>query len=375
MWAGTCPSTSRRWPSAPPRRRCAMSASTPRPVRSRCRSAATTTTSWSRSTTTASGSTSPTSSRPTRPGPGWSACGRRSACTAGRSPSAAARRAGPASPSRCRCRPSNGEIPPDGGTAIAPPADRSPSGVFRHSQGDKEGHVSHGLDPQTSELIEQTLPLVRHVMYQVTSHFPRHVDKEELVRAGVLGLVEAAHRYDPTQGVPFPPYAAQRIRGAIIDAVRKVDWAPRSLRRAGRNLEATAEKLANDLRRTPTATELAGALGISLTVLAELQHQLLQSVVLGLDMAVSDTFFDGDDDVHLEGTVPDDGVSVDDDLCDREMAAYLRDAVALLPDRHRVVVQGYFFDGRTSAELAEELEITVSRVSQLRTEAFEILRH
>lgn len=235
--------------------------------------------------------------------------------------------------------------------------------------------MSQGLDPQISELITQTLPLVKHVMFQTTSHFPRHVDKEELVRAGVLGLVEAAHRFDPAQGVPFAPYAAQRIRGAIIDAVRKVDWAPRSLRRAGRGLEAASDKLANDLRRNPTSVELAGAMGISLGALAELQAQLLQSVVLGLDMAVSETYGDGDDDVHLEGTVPDDAVSVEDDLCDREMVAYLRDAVALLPDRHRIVIQGYFFDGRTSAEVAAELDVTVSRVSQLRTEAFDMLRH
>jgi RNA polymerase sigma factor for flagellar operon FliA len=235
--------------------------------------------------------------------------------------------------------------------------------------------VSHGLDPRISELIETNLPLVRHVMFQVTTHFPRHVDREELARAGVLGLVEAAHRFDRDKGVPFPPYAAQRIRGAIIDAVRQVDWAPRSLRRAGRALEATAERLANDLHRSPTSAELAAELGMTTAALAELQHRLLQTVVLGLDMTVSETSYDGDDDVHLEGTVPDQGLPVEDELCDREMAALLRDAVALLPDRLRVVIQGYFFDGRTSAELADELDVTVSRVSQLRTEAFAMLRH
>ena len=235
--------------------------------------------------------------------------------------------------------------------------------------------MSQGLDPQISDLIEQTLPLVRHIMFQATSHFPRHVDKEELVRAGVLGLVEAAHRFDPAKGVPFAPYAAQRIRGAIIDAVRKVDWAPRSLRRAGRTIEATADRLANQLHRNPTTVELAEALGMDLDELVELQHQLLQSVVLGLDQAVGETFLEGDDDVHLQGTVPDDGASIEDDLCDREMVSYLRDAVALLPERHRIVIQGYFFEGRTSAELAEALGITVSRVSQLRSEAFETLRH
>ncbi len=234
--------------------------------------------------------------------------------------------------------------------------------------------MSQGLNPQTAQLIEDNLPLVRHVVYQVSAHFPRHVDKEELVRAGVLGLVEAAHRFEPEKGVPFPPYASQRIRGAILDAVRKVDWAPRSLRRAGRAMEVAADRLATDLHRSPTAAELATALGATVEELADLQRSLLQSVVLGLDNIVGETGGDGDDDVFLEGTVADDATSVDDELCDREMTSYLRDAVALLPERHRVVIQGYFFDGRTSEELANELGITVSRVSQIRTEAFGILR-
>jgi RNA polymerase sigma factor for flagellar operon FliA len=233
--------------------------------------------------------------------------------------------------------------------------------------------VSQVLDPQTVELIEETLPMVRHVVYQVSVHFPRHVDKDELVRAGVLGLVEAAHRFDPSKGVPFPPFAAQRIRGAILDAVRKVDWAPRSLRRAGREMEATAERLATDLHRTPTAVELASALGMTTEALADLQHSLIRSVVLGLDAAVGETGAD-DDDVFLEGTIAEDAVSVEDELCDREMKSYLHDAIALLPDRHRTVIQGYFFEGRSSEDLAGELGITVSRVSQMRTEAFGILR-
>jgi RNA polymerase sigma factor for flagellar operon FliA len=233
--------------------------------------------------------------------------------------------------------------------------------------------VTQGLHPQTSQLIEEHLPLVRHVVFQVSAHFPRHVDKEELVRAGVLGLVEAAHRFEPTKGVPFAPYASQRIRGAILDAVRKVDWAPRSLRRAGRALDAVSDHLANDLHRRPTSVELAAALGTTVEELADLQRSLLQSVVLGLDVLVGETSNEGDD-VYLEGTVADDARSAEDELCDREMSSYLRDAVGLLPERHRIVIQGYFFDGRSSEELARELAITVSRVSQIRTEAFGMLR-
>src|SRR5215213_10111371 len=96
-------------------------------------------------------------------------------------------------------------------------------------------------------LIEQHLPLVRHIVFQVAVHFPRHVDREELARAGALGLVEAARRYDGSRGVPFPRFAAQRIRGAILDAVRSADWAPRSVRTMARSLEQTSQQLASDL--------------------------------------------------------------------------------------------------------------------------------
>jgi RNA polymerase sigma factor for flagellar operon FliA len=233
--------------------------------------------------------------------------------------------------------------------------------------------VETGQNPEVTRLIEDTLPLVKHVMYQVTVKFPRHVDKEELVRAGVLGLVQAAHRFDAGKGVAFNHYAAQRIRGAILDAVRSTDWAPRSVRRAGRSVEAASDKLANDLRRTPTTVELAAELGMTAAELAGLQHQLARSVVLGLEMVVSEVEGD-DDDVLLKGTLPDVGQGPDDGLVERELHGYLRDAVAVLPERHRLVIQGYFFDGRTSEDLAAEIGVTVSRISQIRTEAFTMIR-
>lgn len=233
--------------------------------------------------------------------------------------------------------------------------------------------MQDGINPEVAQLIEDSLPLVKHVMYQVSVRFPSHVDKEELVRAGVLGLVQAAHRYDAGKGVAFNHYAAQRIRGAILDAVRSTDWAPRSVRRAGRTLEAASDKLANDLGRVPTSPELAAELGISLAELADLQHQLARSVVFGLEMVVSEVEGD-DEDVLLKGTLPDPGHGPDEELVNREMHAYLRDAVDVLPERHRTVIRGYFFEGRSSEELAGELGVTVSRVSQLRTEAFAMIR-
>ena len=110
---------------------------------------------------------------------------------------------------------------------------------------------------QVTALIEEHLPLVSHVVFQVAVNFPRHVEREELARAGALGLVEAAKRFDESRGVPFNRFAAQRIRGAIIDAVRAADWAPRSVRALARSLDQAELELANRLGRAPSVAETA----------------------------------------------------------------------------------------------------------------------
>jgi RNA polymerase sigma factor for flagellar operon FliA len=232
--------------------------------------------------------------------------------------------------------------------------------------------VNPSQNPDFEALIEEHLPLVRHIVFQVSVRFPRHVDRDELVRAGVVGLVQAAHRYDATKGVPFSRYAAQRIRGAILDGVRSLDWAPRSLRRSVREVEVASGRLANELGRAPTQEETAATLGMTVQRLSELEDQHVRSVVLTLDMAVADT--DVDDEVTLVDKVADLAPSADEELETRELHAYLRDAVAVLPERLRVVIEGYFFDGRTSEEIGEELGVSISRVSQLRSNAFAMLR-
>lgn len=194
-------------------------------------------------------------------------------------------------------------------------------------------------------------------------NFPRHVDREELARAGALGLVEAARRYDPTRGVPFDRFAAQRIRGAILDAVRAADWAPRSVRAVARELERVAHRLASTLGRNPTPDELAGAMGVPVEEVARLQDRIHRSVVLALDHAASA--------VEL---VPDTAPSPGDALEMQELRAALREAIKQLPERQRLVIIGYFLEGRTSGELARFLGVTESRVSQLRSEAVARLR-
>ena len=221
-------------------------------------------------------------------------------------------------------------------------------------------------------VIEQHLPLVRHIVFQVAVRFPRHVDREDLARAGALGLVEAARRYDGARGVPFERFAAQRIRGAILDAVRSADWAPRSVRNLARTLEQTNQQLSSVLGRAPTLDEMADAMATTPDEVARLQDRIHRSVVLALDHHLAG---DGDEDGQtLADTVTDTELEPSEALERRELHAYLRDAVRLLPERHRLVVIGYFLEGRSSGELARFLGITESRVSQLRSEALGLLR-
>jgi RNA polymerase sigma factor for flagellar operon FliA len=206
----------------------------------------------------------------------------------------------------------------------------------------------------------------------VAAHYPRHADREELAQSATLGLVEAAHRYDPSRGVPFARWASVRIRGAIVDAARALDFAPRSVRAAAREVEEAQSTLTSQLGRTPTADEIAGQMGVPVRDLHELQGKVHRALVLSLDAPCGEE--DGDLLTLADGLMESSDGDPAERLEEREQAAYLADALALLPDRLRTVVEGYFLLGRSSAELAEELGVTESRVSQMRSEALGLMR-
>jgi len=228
------------------------------------------------------------------------------------------------------------------------------------------------MDAELAELIEDNLPLVKHIVFQVAVHFPRHVDRDELARAGALGLVEAARRYDEDRGVPFERFAAQRIRGAILDAVRAADWAPRSVRNLARKLEGAEQRLATELGRVPNKEEMSEALGMSQSELNRLQDRMFRSVVLALEHETAD---DVEKDLTLVDVLVDENsIEPSAELETRELHGYLRDAISLLPERHRLVVVGYFLEGRTSQQLADFLGVTESRISQLRSESLLMLQ-
>jgi RNA polymerase sigma factor for flagellar operon FliA len=228
------------------------------------------------------------------------------------------------------------------------------------------------MEPELTELIEKHLPLVKHIVFQVAVHFPRHVDREELARAGALGLVEAARRYDDDRGVPFERFAAQRIRGAILDAVRAADWAPRSVRSLARKLEGTEQRLATELGRVPSVDEMSEALGMTRAELNRLQDRMFRSVVLALEHETAD---DVEKDLTLVDVLVDEqSIEPSVELETRELHGYMRDAISLLPERHRLVIIGYFLEGKTSQDLAGFLNVTESRISQLRSESLLMLK-
>src|SRR3954469_9847448 len=244
-------------------------------------------------------------------------------------------------------------------------------GDARDGRGSKMGNELGTSTVTPEPLVEGHLDLVRHVVLQVAVNFPRYVDRQELARAGALGLVEAARRFDPSRGVPFDRYAARRIRGALLDSVRAADWAPRSVRTLGRKLEQIEQQLAADGGEA-TSGGIATALGLSETELHRLRDRVFRSVVLALEHVVSDA---DDEGLTLVDVLADrTAVEPAEELETRELLGYLRDAVSLLPERHRIVVVGYFLEGRTSLELANLLGVTESRVLQIRSESLEMLR-
>jgi RNA polymerase sigma factor FliA len=220
--------------------------------------------------------------------------------------------------------------------------------------------------------IEAHLPLVHQIVRHMSTNLPRNVDRDELMRAGELGLVEAAQRFDADRGVPFERYVARRIEGAVLDALRACDWAPRSVRAKARAVEAATAVLTQTLGRRPSITELSSTLGMGERELADLLGRVHRAVVLTLDQPV---VTDDGDDASMLDVLRDRTAAEPDELLEaRELRAYVMDAVELLPARQRFVVEAYFLQGLTSEEIAEVLGVTESRVSQIRTEALQMLR-
>ena len=219
--------------------------------------------------------------------------------------------------------------------------------------------------PDRAGLVRQNLPLVGHAVREVMSRVPAHVCRDDLTSAGMLALVQAAACFDPGKGAGFATYASVRIRGAIVDELRGMDWASRSVRRRARQVDDARRQITAALGRPAEDHEVAAALGIGTGELASHRDDVTRAAVVSLQ---------GFADNGVDDLLPVRSLTPDDVLEQRERVAYLHDAVAHLPERLRVVVEGYFFHDRPMAEMATELGVSESRISQLRAEAVALLR-
>jgi RNA polymerase sigma factor FliA len=214
-------------------------------------------------------------------------------------------------------------------------------------------------------LVSANLALVGHLVREVHNRVPAHVSRDDLTSAGLYALTLSAKSFDPTLGVPFARFAAIRIRGALTDELRTMDWASRGVRGKARELNTVRTELTHSIGREPSRPEVAEAMGMSLAELSHLESDVHRAGLVSLQALPVE---DG------AASVASIDESPEDLLVRREQIGFLRDAVVELPEKLRFVVEEYFFGQRRMADIAVHLGVTESRVSQLRSEALVLLR-
>jgi RNA polymerase sigma factor for flagellar operon FliA len=208
----------------------------------------------------------------------------------------------------------------------------------------------------------------------MSSGLPGHVEESDLISYGLGGLISAIERFDLAREIKFETYAITRIRGAIIDELRNLDWVPRSVRARAREIEKVNQKLEAKYQRAPTDEEMATELGVTIDEFHETLLQISNSTIVALDELWNVQDATGDQ-VSLLDTLPDRDAPDPQQLVDQsELRDRIADAIALLPEREKLVVALYYYENLTLREIGEVLGVTESRVSQLHTKAVLRLR-
>ena len=219
-------------------------------------------------------------------------------------------------------------------------------------------------------LILTYAPLVKYVAGRLGSGLPAHVDENDLVSYGLLGLIGAIERFDPNRDIKFETYAIARIKGSIIDELRAMDWVPRSVRSRARDIERAIGELERKLHRAPTDEEIAEKLGVTTDDLNESLTEIGRSSIAALDELWTISSGGGGDQVALIDTIEDtQGPEPQSELAQTELKEALGEAIARLPEREKLVVTLYYYEELTLREIGEVLGVTESRVSQLHTKA------
>ena len=230
---------------------------------------------------------------------------------------------------------------------------------------------SKGIE-ERNELVLRELPQVYYVAARIHERLPKHVDMDDLVQAGVIGLLDACRNYDADKDAQFSTFAKYRIRGAILDSLRKLDWGSRTLRRKGRAIAASAARLESQLGRHPLEEEIAADLKMRVD---ELQSALAQLDGLFLVGQLTNVAGDNADSFDLIESAPSAGGDNPFELClEGEMKVQLTAAVSRMSEREQLILSLYYYEELTMKEVAEVVGIAVSRVSQIHAAAMFKLR-
>jgi RNA polymerase sigma factor for flagellar operon FliA len=222
-------------------------------------------------------------------------------------------------------------------------------------------------------LILHYSPLVKFVAGRVAAGLPQNIEQSDLVSYGIFGLIDAIDKFDPGRGYKFETYAISRIKGAIIDELRSIDWVPRSVRAKARSIERAYSKLENELRRSPEDREVAKELGMTEDELASVLGQISFVGVVALDELLSAGSERGSG-ATVGDTIAGGGHDPVEAFESEEMRQVLADAINRMPDRERLVLTLYYYEGLTLAEIGNVLGVTESRVCQIHTKAIFQLR-
>lgn len=227
-----------------------------------------------------------------------------------------------------------------------------------------------GLNGQEEQLLLEHLPIVRFLARRIHKRLPNHVELEDLVSAGVLGLIDAFQKFDPGKKVQFRSYAQFRIRGAILDSLRTLDWSPRDLRRKGRAMEEAVRTLTARLGRAPAKAEVAAELGLELEAYQQLLGNLKNLEIGTLHAERNED--SGDEELeYLPGRAEEDPLF---QCLQGELRGRLAEAIVGLPERERLVITLYYHEEMTMREIALVLTVVESRVSQIHASAISHLR-
>jgi RNA polymerase sigma factor for flagellar operon FliA len=232
-----------------------------------------------------------------------------------------------------------------------------------------------GSESVRERLILHYSPLVKYVAGRVGVGLPSNIEQADLVSYGIFGLMDAIEKYDLSRSIKFETYAISRIKGAIIDELRAIDWIPRSIRSKARDVERAYAGLEAQLHRTPTEAEVAAELGLSLNELHAIFSQVSYVNVVALDELLSAGGGEKGDKVSLVDTLED--TKAEDPVVafeSEETKTLLARAINHLPEREKIVVTLYYYEGLTLAEIGQVLGVTESRICQMHTKAVLQLR-